>query len=70
MLEELFYKDILTLLFANERNKQYFREHYNNSKYFQMMLRDYLKINIETTNLKIKKEHDNRGVNKNKRTEI
>lgn len=56
MLEELFYKDLLTLIFSNERNKQYFREHYNNSKYFQIMLRDYLKTKIDTENLKIKKK--------------
>ena len=56
MLEELFYKDILTLLFANERNKQYFREHYNTCKHYQIMLNDYLKMNIERTGIKQKLE--------------
>ena len=56
MLDDLFYKDILTLIFSNERNKQYFREHYNHSKHYQRMLRDYLKMNIERTGIKQKLE--------------
>ncbi len=54
MQDNLFYKDILTLIFSNVQNKQYFQKYYSDSLHYQTMLRDYLKMKHETNNLKIK----------------
>lgn len=59
MQDNLFYKDILTLIFSNVQNKQYFQKYYSNSLYYQTMLRDYLKMIHETNNLKIKQNKNN-----------
>ena len=52
MDNETLYRDILSMIFSNETNKEYFRKYYSENKLYQVMLRDYLKFNHETSNIR------------------
>ena len=39
------YNDILSLIFGNFENAQYFKKYYGNTRNYQLMLRDWLKTN-------------------------
>lgn len=44
MQNDLMYRDLIILVFENKKNYEYFKKYYSNSRNYQIMLRDYIKM--------------------------